>query len=94
MRGDHDRINVAFTIRSFPMVVGDEAWIASQFFITPGVTIGKCAVTVVRITCNEGCRAANARCWPAGPYSGAAYHVMQSDTRPYRSKAQIPSKRR
>lgn len=46
--GDHDRTDVAFKIRSFPIVVEDEAWIASQSFIMPGVVIGKGAVVAVR----------------------------------------------
>lgn len=46
--GDHDRTEVTFTIRSFPIVVEDEAWIASQSFVMPGVTIGRGAVVAVR----------------------------------------------
>lgn len=46
--GFHDRRDVAFAIDARPIVVEDEAWVASQAFVMPGVTIGRGAVVGVR----------------------------------------------
>ena len=42
--GSHDYQSEAFDIYTKSIVIGDEAWIASDVFIAPGVTIGKGAV--------------------------------------------------
>lgn len=39
--GSHDYKKVAFDITNSPIVIEDEAWIASDVFVGPGVTIGK-----------------------------------------------------
>lgn len=39
--GSHDYINESFDIYAKPIVVEDEAWIATDVFVAPGVTIGK-----------------------------------------------------
>lgn len=46
--GYHDRRDPAFGIHSAPIVVEDEAWIASQCFVMPGVTVHHGAVVAVR----------------------------------------------
>lgn len=46
--GSHDRRDSAFAIFAKPIVVEDEAWVASQTFIAPGVTVGRGAVVGVR----------------------------------------------
>ena len=42
--GTHDYRSPSFDIQSFPIVIEDEAWVASDVFVAPGVTIGKGAV--------------------------------------------------
>jgi putative colanic acid biosynthesis acetyltransferase WcaF len=42
--GSHDYQKESFDIYAKPIVVEDEAWIATDVFIAPGVTIGKGAV--------------------------------------------------
>ncbi|MFK3975014.1 putative colanic acid biosynthesis acetyltransferase [Shewanella vesiculosa] len=42
--GSHDYQSEAFDIYAKPIVIEDEAWVASDVFIAPGVTIGKGAV--------------------------------------------------
>ncbi|MGI2110929.1 putative colanic acid biosynthesis acetyltransferase [Shewanella frigidimarina] len=42
--GSHDYKSEAFDIFSKPIVIEDEAWVACDVFIAPGVTIGKGAV--------------------------------------------------
>jgi len=42
--GSHDYQSVAFDIYAKPIVIEDEAWVATDVFIAPGVTIGKGAV--------------------------------------------------
>jgi putative colanic acid biosynthesis acetyltransferase WcaF len=46
--GTHDYRDPLFTISSQPIVVEDEAWVAAQVFIAPGVTIGRGAVVGAR----------------------------------------------
>jgi putative colanic acid biosynthesis acetyltransferase WcaF len=42
--GTHDYRSPSFDIQAFPIVIEDEAWIAADVFIAPGVTIGRGAV--------------------------------------------------
>jgi putative colanic acid biosynthesis acetyltransferase WcaF len=42
--GTHDYRSKAFDIQSSPIVIQDNAWIASDVFVAPGVTIGEGAV--------------------------------------------------
>jgi putative colanic acid biosynthesis acetyltransferase WcaF len=42
--GTHDHQDSAFPIKAQPIVVEDEAWVASNVFVAPGVTIGRGAV--------------------------------------------------
>lgn len=42
--GSHDYQSEAFDIYAKPIVIEDEAWVATDVFIAPGVTIGKGAV--------------------------------------------------
>jgi putative colanic acid biosynthesis acetyltransferase WcaF len=46
--GFHDRRDPAFAIGQRPIVIEDEAWVASQAYLMPGVTIGRGAVVGVR----------------------------------------------
>jgi putative colanic acid biosynthesis acetyltransferase WcaF len=42
--GTHDYRKPAFDIEAYPIVVEDEAWVAADVFVAPGVTIGRGAV--------------------------------------------------
>ncbi len=42
--GSHDYQSESFDIYAEPLVIEDEAWVATDVFIAPGVTIGKGAV--------------------------------------------------
>jgi putative colanic acid biosynthesis acetyltransferase WcaF len=42
--------DVKFSYITGPITIGDQAWIASDVFIAPGVTIGRGAVVGVRST--------------------------------------------
>ncbi|MGD0492209.1 MAG: putative colanic acid biosynthesis acetyltransferase [Steroidobacteraceae bacterium] len=42
--GTHDYRSPSFDIQALPIVVEDEAWVAADVFVAPGVTIGKGAV--------------------------------------------------
>jgi putative colanic acid biosynthesis acetyltransferase WcaF len=42
--GTHDYRSPGFDIQAFPIVVEDEAWVAADVFVAPGVTIGRGAV--------------------------------------------------
>jgi putative colanic acid biosynthesis acetyltransferase WcaF len=42
--GTHDYRAPSFDIRAFPIVIEDEAWLAADVFVGPGVTIGRGAV--------------------------------------------------
>lgn len=46
--GDHDHADASFPIRARDIVVGDQAWIAADAFVAPGVTIGVGAVIGAR----------------------------------------------
>jgi putative colanic acid biosynthesis acetyltransferase WcaF len=46
--GSHDYQSQAFDIYAKPIVVEDEAWVATDVYIAPGVTIGKGAVIGAR----------------------------------------------
>jgi len=42
--GTHDYRTPSFDIQAFPIVIEDEAWLAADVFVAPGVTVGKGAV--------------------------------------------------
>ena len=42
--GTHDFRSPGFDIQAFPIVIEDEAWLAADVFVAPGVTVGKGAV--------------------------------------------------
>ena len=42
--GSHDYLSEGFDIFAEPIVIEDEAWVATDVFIAPGITIGKGAV--------------------------------------------------
>lgn len=42
--GTHNYRKATFDIEAFPIVIEDEAWVAADVFVAPGVTIGKGAV--------------------------------------------------
>lgn len=42
--GTHDYRSATFDIQALPIVIEDEAWVAADVFVAPGVTIGKGAV--------------------------------------------------
>ena len=46
--GFHDRRDPTFAIGEKPIVIEDEAWVSSQSFIMPGVTVHRGAVVGVR----------------------------------------------
>jgi putative colanic acid biosynthesis acetyltransferase WcaF len=46
--GTHDYRDPTFAIKAQPIVVEDEAWVAAQSFVAPGVTIGRGAVIGAR----------------------------------------------
>ena len=46
--GSHDHKSKAFDIYAQPIIIEDEAWVATDVFIAPGVTIGKGAVIGAR----------------------------------------------
>lgn len=48
--GTHDSRSPAFDIAAHPIVIEEEAWVASDVFIAPGVTIGRGAVIGARST--------------------------------------------
>lgn len=45
---DHDLKQVDFPIRAFPVYIEDQAWLATDVYIAPGITIGKGAVIGAR----------------------------------------------
>jgi putative colanic acid biosynthesis acetyltransferase WcaF len=45
---DHDYQDPSFAIRARPVSIGDEAWVAADVFVGPGVTIGDAAVIGAR----------------------------------------------
>jgi putative colanic acid biosynthesis acetyltransferase WcaF len=46
--GSHDHKSEAFDIYAKPIVIEDEAWVATDVYIAPGITIGKGAVIAAR----------------------------------------------
>lgn len=46
--GSHDYTKPTFDFYSLPVVVEDEAWVSTDVFVAPGVTIGKGAVIGAR----------------------------------------------
>ncbi len=42
--GTHDYRSPTFDIQAFPIVIEEEAWVASDVFVAPGVTVGRGAV--------------------------------------------------
>jgi putative colanic acid biosynthesis acetyltransferase WcaF len=48
--GSHDMHDIAFSYLTAPITIEDQAWIASDVFIAPGVTIGRGAVVGARST--------------------------------------------
>ena len=46
--GSHDYQKLSFPIFAKPITIGDEAWIAADVFVAPGVTIGAGAVVGAR----------------------------------------------
>ena len=46
--GTHDYEDPGFPLRAEPIVVGDQAWIAAESFVHPGVVIGEGAVIGAR----------------------------------------------
>jgi len=49
----HNYTKSSFDIFAKPIEIKDEAWVASDVFIAPGVTIGHCTVVGFRSTVNE-----------------------------------------
>jgi putative colanic acid biosynthesis acetyltransferase WcaF len=48
--GSHDHTSLTFDIYAKKITIGDEAWLASDVFVGPGVTIGRGTVVGVRST--------------------------------------------
>ncbi|MFG1209593.1 putative colanic acid biosynthesis acetyltransferase [Xanthobacter flavus] len=48
--GSHDPSDMTFPLTNPPVVVEDEAWVATDCFISPGVTIGRGAIVAARST--------------------------------------------
>jgi putative colanic acid biosynthesis acetyltransferase WcaF len=46
--GDHDYTEPDFPIRAFKITIGEQAWVAADVFVAPGVTIGAGAVIGAR----------------------------------------------
>ncbi len=46
--GSHDPERMAFDILGEPITIGDEAWVAADCFVMPGVSIGRAAVVSAR----------------------------------------------
>jgi putative colanic acid biosynthesis acetyltransferase WcaF len=42
--GTHDYRSPGFDIQAFPIVIEDEAWLAADVFVAPGITVGRGAV--------------------------------------------------
>jgi putative colanic acid biosynthesis acetyltransferase WcaF len=51
--GTHDPTKIDFPILAKPITIGQQAWIASQVFVMPGVTIGDGAIVGVRSLVSE-----------------------------------------
>jgi putative colanic acid biosynthesis acetyltransferase WcaF len=48
--GTHDYTMPAFPLVCLPITIGDEAWIATDAFVGPGVTVGNRAIVAARAT--------------------------------------------
>ena len=48
--GSHDPLDITFPLTAAPVTVEDEAWIATDCFVAPGVTIGRGAIVAARST--------------------------------------------
>jgi putative colanic acid biosynthesis acetyltransferase WcaF len=46
--GSHNYEDIAFSYKTAPIVIDDEAWVASDVFVAPGVTVGYGAVIGAR----------------------------------------------
>jgi putative colanic acid biosynthesis acetyltransferase WcaF len=46
--GDHDFLEPSFPIRSRPITIADEVWVATDCFVAPGVSIGRGVVVGAR----------------------------------------------
>jgi len=42
--GTHDYRSPGFDMQAFPIVIEDEAWLAADVFVAPGITVGRGAV--------------------------------------------------
>ena len=61
--GSHDMRSASFDIYAKPIVVEDEAWVASGVFVHPGVTVAHCSVVGARSVLSKNTE-------PFGIYSG------------------------
>ncbi|NWF44270.1 colanic acid biosynthesis acetyltransferase WcaF [Hydrogenophaga sp. D2P1] len=48
--GSHDIANITFPLTATPIVIEAEAWVATDCFVYPGVTIGRGAIIAARST--------------------------------------------
>ncbi|MFG1266250.1 WcaF family extracellular polysaccharide biosynthesis acetyltransferase [Xanthobacter aminoxidans] len=48
--GTHDPMDITFPLVAKPVVVEAEAWVATDCFVAPGVTIGRAAIVAARST--------------------------------------------
>lgn len=48
--GTHDHLDVTFPLVSRPVVIGDQAWIATDCYVAPGVRIGTASIVAARST--------------------------------------------
>lgn len=51
--GAHDASVVTFPLTTAPIVIEDQAWVATDCFVAPGVTVGRGAVVAARSTVRE-----------------------------------------
>ena len=52
--GTHDYTDPTFPLLRLPIVVGDDAWVAAEAFVGPGVTVGERAVLGARAVAVKG----------------------------------------
>ncbi|MGR4862529.1 WcaF family extracellular polysaccharide biosynthesis acetyltransferase [Caulobacter sp. LARHSG274] len=76
--GSHDMRSPSFDIYAKPIVVEDEAWIASGVFVHPGVTVARCSVVGARSVLSKDTE-------PFGVYAG--YPAERVGTRAMRQTA-------
>jgi putative colanic acid biosynthesis acetyltransferase WcaF len=48
--GTHDYLDVTFPLVGRPIVIEDQAWVATDCFVAPGVTVGRGAIVAARST--------------------------------------------